>query len=241
MGTGKGEKSTLSHKIFTIVGIVLCVILIPILIINCILIIKGATNEDEVPSIGGVFPMIVLTDSMSGTFESGDLIICKEIDPNKIVVGDVITYFDPDSSNSAVVTHRVIELTTDRDGGLAFITQGDANNIADPTAIPDENLIGIYVDIRIPGMGRVALFMQTIPGLIVCVFVPLLALVAYDVIRRKLYDRKHGDDKQQLLQELEELRRQKAELAAANEAAANQATAQPIPPSVEETSEKSEE
>ena len=46
------EKNSLLHHALTIVGVILCVILTPILIINCTLIIKSYTSE-EVPSIGG--------------------------------------------------------------------------------------------------------------------------------------------------------------------------------------------
>lgn len=42
---GEKQTSTLGHKILTGVGIALCVILIPMLIINCTLIIKGWTNN----------------------------------------------------------------------------------------------------------------------------------------------------------------------------------------------------
>ena len=41
------KKSTLGHRILTGVGIALCVILIPMLIINCTLLIKGWTNNAE--------------------------------------------------------------------------------------------------------------------------------------------------------------------------------------------------
>ena len=67
------EKASLTHNILTVVGTVMCVILLPILIINLILIVKSFTNADEVPSVGGVFPLIVLTDSMYPEIESGDL------------------------------------------------------------------------------------------------------------------------------------------------------------------------
>ena len=89
------EKGNLTHNILTVVGTVLCVILVPILIINITLIIKSFTNKDEVPSVGGIFPLIVLTDSMYPEIESGDLIINKTIDPEDVKNGDVISFFDP--------------------------------------------------------------------------------------------------------------------------------------------------
>ncbi len=215
----KKDYSELRHRIFTIVGIVLCVILVPMLIINCTLLIKGWTNSDEVPSIGGVSVMIVMTPSMEGDaedcFNAGDLVFIKMAEPDEIEKGQVITFYDPDGTGTSVLTHRVIDIY-EKDGKTYFQTKGDANPTADPSPAPAENLIGIYTGVRIPGAGNVAMFMQSTTGLIVCVLIPLVAFVAYDIIRRRLYDKKHNDDKDELLRELEELRRLKAAADAAD-------------------------
>ena len=69
----------------------------------------------------------------------------------------------------------------------------------------------MYEGTRLRGFGNVALFMQTTPGLIVCVVLPLMLLVGYDAVRRKLYEKANKDDTAALMAELEELRRLKAE------------------------------
>ena len=198
------EKTSLGHKVLTVVGAILCVILIPALIINITLIIRSYTNPDQVPSIGGNVPLIVLTDSMYPEIKSGDLIICHTADAEQIAVGDVIAFFDPAGNGSSVVTHRVIEITQE-DGTLAWRTQGDANNVADSALVPAKNLVGIYRS-RIAGAGNVAMFMQTTQGLILCVLCPIIVLVGYDIIRRKMYEKSHKQDTDALLRELEELR-----------------------------------
>ena len=53
--------------------------------------------------------------------------------------------------------------------------------------------------------------MQTTPGLIICVVCPILLLVGYDMIRRRLYEKSSKKDTDALMKELEELRRLKAE------------------------------
>lgn len=198
------EKTSLGHKVLTVFGAILCVILIPALIINITLIIRSYTNPDQVPSIGGNVPLIVLTDSMYPEIKSGDLIICHTADAEQIAVGDVIAFFDPAGNGSSVVTHRVIEITQE-DGNLAWRTQGDANNVADSALVPAKNLVGIYRS-RIAGAGNVAMFMQTTQGLILCVLCPIIVLVGYDIIRRKMYEKSHKQDTDALLRELEELR-----------------------------------
>ena len=212
------EPSTTLHKTLTIVGIVLCVILVPLLIINCTLIVKSFVKKDEVPSIFGVVPLIVLTDSMYPEIHSGDIIICNQADPETVEVGDVISFYDPAGNGTSIVTHRVEAVNHGDDGKLTFSTKGDNNNTPDRLPVPAENLVGIWSEARFPGAGNVALFMQTTAGLIVCVFVPLVLLVGYDLLRRKLYDKKKGDDVAALKAELEALRKtQNAESGMQNE------------------------
>ena len=203
------EKTSTSHKVFSVIGIVLCVILTPVLIISITLIIKSSTNKDKVPSVGGYLPLIVLTDSMNPEIQSGDLIICHTIDAEEVKVKDIIAFFDPESNGSSVVTHRVIEILKE-DGKLSFRTKGDFNNTEDKIPVPAENLVGIYKT-RIAGAGNIAMFMQTTTGLIVCVVLPIILLVGYDILRRRLYEKKNRTDTDALLAELQALKAQKAE------------------------------
>lgn len=202
------ERTSGIHKFWTVVGAILCVILIPILIVNCTLIFKGYTNSDEVPEIGGIVPMIVMTDSMYPEIQSGDLILSHKEDAENVKVGDIITFFDPAGNGTSVVTHRVAEITTDDDGNLAWITKGDANNTEDQAEVPAKNLVGVYQQ-RFAKLGNVAMFMQTTQGLIICVICPIILLIAYDMIRRRIYEKSKKKDTDALLAELEELRAEK--------------------------------
>ena len=203
------ECSPAIHRILTVIGTILCIILVPILIINCILIVKSFTSE-EVPNVAGTLPLIVLTDSMYPVIKSGDLIICHTAEPEEIQVGDVIAFFDPAGNGTTIVTHRVLEVT-EQAGQTAWRTKGDNNNTEDRLPVPADKLVAVYEDTRIPGAGNVALFMQTTPGLILCVVCPILLLVGYDMIRRKQYEKSSKKDTDALMAELEELRRLKAE------------------------------
>lgn len=197
-------ENTKANKIMTIIGVILCVILIPILAVNITLIIKSQTNKDEVPKIGGYCPLIVLTGSMEPEISDGDLIIVKQIDGKDVQVKDVIAFFDPESTSNSILTHRVIEVI-DEDGKLSFRTKGDANNTEDRMAVSEEKLVGIYKS-RIPGAGNIAMFMQSTAGLVICVILPLILLVGYDLIRRRRYEKENQKDTAALLAELEALR-----------------------------------
>ena len=202
------EKTSVTHKVLTIVGTVLCIILIPILLINITLIAKSYINKDEVPSIGGAFPLIVLTDSMYPEIESGDLIICNTADAEEIKIKDVISFFDPAGDGISIVTHRVVEIVKE-DGEIFFRTRGDNNNTEDKELVPAENLVGVYKT-RIAGAGHIAIFMQSTTGLILCVVIPIVLLVAYDFLRRRIYEKNNKQDTDALLAELEALRAEKA-------------------------------
>lgn len=200
---------TVRHKVFTVIGSILCVILIPIILINCTLIVKQFIHRDKVPSVGGIFPMIVLTDSMKGTFDAGSLILCKIAEPEDVQAGDVICFYDPMGNGTTTTTHRVTEIETDKDGNVFFITKGDANNAEDTVPVSANRLLGVYI-FHIAGLGSFALFMQTTPGLIIFVALPVLLLVGYDIIRRRLYEKQMDSNADALMAELNALRAEKA-------------------------------
>lgn len=202
------ESVSVGHKILTVIGTILCIILIPILILNCTMIFKSYTNKDQVPSVGGIFPMIILTDSMEPAFSSGDLIICHTIEAEDVKEGDIICFYDPAGNGVTTVTHRVTKVTKDDSGALAWETKGDANNTEDSVLVPAKNLVGIYQK-HFAGLGNAAMFMQTTQGLIICVICPIILLVVYDVLRRRMYEKAKKKDTDALLAELEALRAEK--------------------------------
>lgn len=203
------EKSTVSHKVLTAIGVILCIILIPILIINVTLIVKSYTNTEEVPTFGGYAPLIVLTGSMEPDIMSGDLIFVKQIDGKDVKERDVIAFFDPDGNGTSILTHRVEEIY-EENGTLYFRTKGDANDTQDRLPVSADKLVGIYVT-RIGGAGNIAMFMQTTAGLIICVVVPLVLIIGWDIFRRKRYEKANQQDTEALLAELEALKAAKAE------------------------------
>lgn len=207
------KKSTVGHRILTGIGVALCVILIPMLIINCTLLIKGLVNKGKVPMLFSYTPMIILTDSMAGgnddSFNGGDLIFIKTVKAEDVKTGDIISFFGPAGKGSTITSHRVIEIVN-KDGKISFKTRGDNNNSEDKVPAPAENLVGTYTGFRIAGAGRVAMFMQTTWGLITCVFLPIILLVGWDTVRRAKYNKKYKDDEDALLAELEKLRAGKA-------------------------------
>lgn len=237
------EPVSVVHRVLTVVGIVMCVILIPLLISNIVLIIQNYLHKDEVPSLFSISPMIVMTDSMEPKINGGDLIFVKKVAPEDVACEDIIAFFDPASKNkNSVVTHRVKEIIVGEDGSISFRTKGDANNMVDRELVPADKMIGRYT-FRLRGVGSLALFMQTTVGLIVCVIIPLFLLIAYDVIRRRIYEKKKQEDTDVLLAELAALKAEKSNKITAEKSAADQAmTDEAMPENAKaETSENSSE
>ena len=252
------EPSTTGSKVSLIIGIVLCVILVPILIMNCALIVVGFTEPDRPPSLFGYTPMIVLTDSMDPLIAEGDIIIAQKCDPNSINVGDVISFFDPASPTDAILTHRVISIY--EEGGVRYaVTAGDNNASSDyerdrrnarndetdpngklaeveakativkdekdpsyeyvvyeghkdskPVELTDKEIVGAYTYTRLPFVGKVSMFMQTTWGWVICIAVPLILFIGYELISRKKKDASKAKDMDALLAELEALKAAKA-------------------------------
>ncbi|MDR3759670.1 MULTISPECIES: signal peptidase I [Enterocloster] len=197
------EKNGLLQKIVGAVGIALCVVFVPLLLINVTLIVKSYTSPDKVPDFFGYKPFIVLSGSMEPSIMTGDMVFVKETDPDSLKVGDVIAY----KSGSAVVTHRIVEVKSEN-GETRYVTQGDANNAADQGMVKPADVEGIYQR-RIAGAGNLAMFMQTTTGMILFVVCPLVLFVLWDVIRRQLESRKEMSRTKELEMELERLRAEK--------------------------------
>lgn len=86
-----------------------------------------------VPAALGYHRYIILTGSMTGTYDRGSLIFDKPQPTSSLKVGDPITYAPPPgaSPNQPLVTHRIYKLVPGPKGQQAYITKGDANERPD--------------------------------------------------------------------------------------------------------------
>ncbi|WP_309076506.1 signal peptidase I [Paenarthrobacter sp.] len=83
------------------------------------------------PRIFGYQTSTMLTGSMAPLINPGDVVVTAPTAVTDVKVGDVITYHIP-VEDQRVETHRITEITTTADGGVAVQTKGDANNGIDP-------------------------------------------------------------------------------------------------------------
>ncbi len=190
------KKSSPLQTVFNVLGVLLCVIFIPIIILNVVMIVRSYTDPDHIPSVFGYSPVIVLSGSMSPAFETGDMIILQKTDPYTLKVNDVICYMEEESA----VTHRIMEVQQ-QDGAPMYVTRGDANNSEDTTPVLPEQVQGKYTGIRIAGAGNFAIFLQSTPGMLIFIGGPVLLFILWDVVRRVILNRQTKKEKKLLRQE----------------------------------------
>lgn len=186
----------------SVIGIILCIILVPVIAINIILIANTYLHPEKIPGVFGMMPVIVLSGSMEPEFMSGDLIFIHDTDAGQLKEGDVICYLE----NGTAVTHRIAGISTEN-GNVRYTTRGDANNTDDQRQVEQSQIQGIYKGGRISGAGNFVMFMQSTTGMVIFIVCPVLLLIAGDMIYRRKADKQEREERRQLEEELEALRK----------------------------------
>ena len=172
------------QKISNWVFIILFVLLFPILIMNLWVMFQAKTNPDEVPSIFGYKPFIVLSGSMETEIYKGDLVIVKNILPETLQVNDIIAFRDAEDT---VTTHRIIDIVN-KEGVNYFITKGDNNNTQDQNLVEYSDVEGKYV-LRIPGIGSIMNSLaKPTTILIVLMGITLIFVIGFTISSKKQRD-----------------------------------------------------
>ena len=170
---------------------------------------------------------VVLTDSMSEdpaggpTFDAGDMIVCREVDPQTLEVGDIISFtcMDPDSEvYGQVITHKIYEKGLDGDVPF-FRTYGTTKGTVDEALVYYNHVLGEY-SFSIPNLGKFIQWLRTPLGYVLVIGLPFGALIAtqsVNVVRAwralKEHERSELDvEREQLAAEREQMSRMMEEL-----------------------------
>ena len=175
------EKKKWYKSVSNWLNLIACIILVPILILNIWIMIQAKTNKDEIPSVFGYKPFIVLSGSMETKIHKGDLIITKKVKPETLKENDIIAFRDAEGT---VTTHRIIDIV-EKEGETYFITKGDNNNKQDQNLVSYGDVEGIYV-LRIPGMGSMMDFLAQPTTIIIIVLgITILFGIGFSISTRK--------------------------------------------------------
>jgi signal peptidase len=81
-----------------------------------------------VPAVLGFQRYVIVSGSMTGTYDRGSLVFDRVVPTASLKAGDVITFQPP--GHAGLVTHRIAAIRTVR-GQRVLTTKGDANRVAD--------------------------------------------------------------------------------------------------------------
>jgi len=124
---------------------------------------------------------VIVSGSMTGTYDRGSLVLDEVVPVSELREGDVITYQPPAGAGpDGLVTHRIAEITTDQVGRRTFRTKGDANEAADPWTfhLPKGEQARVRLGVPYAGFALAALGRRELRILIVGVPAALIALMS---------------------------------------------------------------
>lgn len=165
-------------------------------IVGCMLALLAQTMTGKTPELFGYSTYTVVTDSMEGTYDVGDVVLCKRIkdtlkyqEDTGFKEGEVIAFIAPanfDKNNvlkGYTVTHRIITAPYyDEEKKRWYVeTKGDAAFMPDNVPIPLENIQGIIVGSN-KFITNVFGFIGKWYGFVVVIVIPLLAILIWQVI-----------------------------------------------------------
>jgi len=175
---GNSQKTKGSNVGNVIASIVLIIAIILAILCSYTAFVTKAGSG--VPSIFGIRPFSVQTDSMAPTFNKGDLIIDKVVDPATLEVGDIITFWTVINGYRVLNTHRIVGID-DYGNYLYFQTKGDANPVADSTGVHQSEIVGKY-QTHIPKVGAFIDFLQTSKGFFICIVIPVAIFFIFELV-----------------------------------------------------------
>ena len=143
--------------------------------------IRAAKGDYSAPVFNAY---VVLSGSMLPEIEVKDIVVTKKVSADDLEVGDIITFIAPDSRYGGIsITHRIIEKYYDESlGSYTYRTKGDANNTADSSLVPNDNILGRVI-LKIPKLGFLQVLLASKGGLIFVVLIPCLVILSYDIMK----------------------------------------------------------
>ncbi|MBQ6818575.1 MAG: signal peptidase I [Clostridia bacterium] len=188
-------------KVLQTLGSVLTTILVVFTVFIMIFtIVSFNTVGKQEATIMGYKPNIVLTDSMQGVFNVGDIVVSKVVDTATIQPGDVITFYSSDPVNyGEVITHKVKDLTQ-HNGELAFVTYGTTTGEEDAYPAISSDVLGKY-QFRIPKLGYLFQFLKQPAGYFTIILIPFLILIGMQAFKFFKLVKQYRKEQQETLEE----------------------------------------
>lgn len=156
-------------------------------------IITMTTVDRNDRSIFGVKFYIVTSDSMSESennkdmdihFNAGDIVLINNLsdkEKSELKPGDVIAFISTNNdSYLKTITHMIRERKYKNGEFVGYVTYGTNTGTNDEAVVETEYVLGKYAG-KLPGVGNFFAFVKSTPGYIVCIILPFLLLIIYNV------------------------------------------------------------
>lgn len=127
-------------------------------------------------------PFNIQTKSMEPTIMTGDLIITKEAEFDKLQVGDIISFLSEEQDTVIIKTHRIIKVN-EQNGVKTYVTKGDNNDAEDEGYVSEEDFVGLYSGKKVGHLGTVLSFLQSRVGFFIFIIIPLFGLFIYQLYK----------------------------------------------------------
>ena len=147
------------------------------------ILVFTSERNNGIPSLFGVMPMTVESDSMAPTFKKGDMIFVKETDLYDLKVDDVITFYTVIDGNRVKNTHHIVAIEDLDNSARNFTTKGDNNPVADESPTYSSDIIGRWTGAKIPGFGKVLNFLRTKTGFFICILIPMALFFLFELYK----------------------------------------------------------
>lgn len=146
------------------------------LFVSLFLIASPLLSFNNLPKL-----FIVTSGSMEPLVKSGSLAITKNINPNSLTVNDIVAFTSPYNSKETIL-HRIHTIKST--SPLLFSTKGDRNSSPDQWDLTQSAIKGRYL-FSFPYLGKIIAFIQSPFGFILCICLPAILLVFFELLKIK--------------------------------------------------------
>jgi signal peptidase len=145
------------------------------------------------------YPILaVASGSMEPVLYAGDLIFVEGVQDFGDVhaapkdadsPGDILVY----QGTPHLIVHRAVEKTLNEDGTYSFKTWGDNNDWPDGGTVDESNIVGRYIGIKVPWLGNIALFFESLEMKVAFIALWVVLLIAIELAPSAGKKLKRGD------------------------------------------------
>lgn len=141
------------------------------------------TEKGKVPTVLGFSVMKIQTGSMEPEYKTGSIIITRQVSPEKLKVGDVISFYvSAGKIVDQVNTHRIEEIQYIKSDLRQFVTKGDANQTVDEYPVLQTRVIGkVVCDLGVFS-GSVIGFLQNPNIILFFIVIPLVVITFFEAV-----------------------------------------------------------